>query len=216
MTSERFEVREALTKRVSNAGLSLSTSVLGSLAVYFELLRKWNRRLSLTSLPVETLGDEAIDRLVVEPLLACRYLPKGNAVVVDVGSGGGSPAIPMRIVTPEIVMIMTESRGRKAAFLREAVRVLGLERTSVRTGRFEELRTDQTLQSSVDVITVRAVRIDAATVDTARSLLKLGGSLCLFASDVARRDEFGAQLIHRIHFKLLPDRSYLDIFRRIG
>ena len=91
---------------------------------YFELLRKWNRKVSLTALPVEDAGDEAIDRLLIEPVLATKYLPKSDATALDIGSGGGSPAIPMKLAAPGISLRMVESKTRKAAFLREVVRTL--------------------------------------------------------------------------------------------
>ena len=88
-------IREKLAKRASKAGLSLSEGVIDGLNAYFELLRKWNRKVSLTALPVEEGGDEAIDRLLVEPVMAAKYLPRPDSTVLDIGSGGGSPAIPM-------------------------------------------------------------------------------------------------------------------------
>ena len=59
-------MRERLAKRASKAGIQLSAAAIEGLSGYFELLRKWNRKVSLTSLPVEEEGDEAIDRLLLE------------------------------------------------------------------------------------------------------------------------------------------------------
>ncbi len=89
--------------------------------------------------PVEDAGDEAIDRLLIEPVLATKYLPAPDATVLDIGSGGGSPAIPMKLAAPGISLRMVESKTRKAAFLREVVRTLELDRTAVEAVRFEEL-----------------------------------------------------------------------------
>ena len=68
--------------------------------------------------------DETFDRLLIEPLIASRYLPSTDCSVIDVGSGGGSPAIPLKLAMPGISLRMVESKTRKAAFLREAVRRL--------------------------------------------------------------------------------------------
>ena len=126
-----MQIRERLAKRASKAGVPLSEAAITGLSDYFELLRKWNRKVSLTSLPVDAEGDEAIDRLLVEPVIAAKYLPRPDAEVLDIGSGGGSPAIPMKIAAPEMRLRMVESKTRKAAFLREVVRSLDLDRTSV-------------------------------------------------------------------------------------
>jgi 16S rRNA (guanine527-N7)-methyltransferase len=172
--------RERLAKRCRKAGLTLPPDVILSLEAYFELLAKWNRKVSLTSLPVSEGSDEAIDRLLLEPVLAARYLPDHSSAVIDIGSGGGSPAIPMKVSSPGISMRMVESKTRKAAFLREAVRQLSLEHTAVDAARFKDLLTRPEMHESADVITMRAVRIERQTLMELRGFLKPEGLLFLF------------------------------------
>jgi len=156
--------------------------VAEGLAAYFELLQKWNRKVSLTALPVEDAGDEAIDRLLIEPALAARSLPTPDSSIIDVGSGGGSPAIPLRLVAPGTSLRMVESKTRKAAFLREAARVLELERTEVDAVRFEELLARPELHETMDVVTLRAVKVEPKTLAALQSFLRLGGLLFLFGT----------------------------------
>jgi 16S rRNA (guanine527-N7)-methyltransferase len=144
---------------------------------------------SLTALPVEEIGDEAIDRLLIEPLLAAKWLPAPTNSTIDVGSGGGSPAIPLKIAAPGMFMRMVESKTRKAAFLREVVRVLQLERTEVDAVRLEQLLVRPDLHESADVITVRAVRVDAKALVGLQSFLRPGGQLFLFGSGEGARLE---------------------------
>jgi 16S rRNA (guanine527-N7)-methyltransferase len=176
------QIREKLARRAAKAGLTLSEATFSGLEAYFELLRKWNQRVSLTSLRVDQCDDEAVDRLLIEPALATRYLPRMNSTVIDIGSGGGSPAIPMKLVAPGIAMLMVESRTRKAAFLREAVRQLGLDRTDVQATRFEELLSKPTLHDSSDAITLRAVKVDAKILAAVQSFLRPGGFVLLFTA----------------------------------
>jgi 16S rRNA (guanine527-N7)-methyltransferase len=176
------QIRERLAKRASKAGVPLSKVAIAGLCQYFELLRKWNRKVSLTSLPVDEEGDEAIDRLLVEPVIAAKYLPRPDAEVLDIGSGGGSPAIPMKIAAPEMALRMVESKTRKAAFLREIVRTLDLDRTSVDAVRSEELLARPMLHDAADVVTMRAVRVDRKTLSQVQSFIKPGGSLFLFGT----------------------------------
>jgi 16S rRNA (guanine527-N7)-methyltransferase len=179
-------VREKLAKRATKAGLALPETTLKRLEAYFNLLQKWNQRVSLTALPVGDAADEAIDRLLIEPVLAARHLPTPHASVIDIGSGGGSPAIPMKLAAPGISMLMVESKTRKAAFLREAVRQLGLAQTVVESCRFEELLAKPELHDSVDVVTLRAVKVDQKTLAALQSFLKPGGQLFLFTAVSAR------------------------------
>lgn len=208
-------VREKLAKRASKACLTLSDASIEGLSAYFELLQKWNRKVSLTSLPVETEGDEAIDRLLLEPVIAARFLP-GNPEVLDIGSGGGSPAIPMKIVSPETTLRMVESKTRKAAFLREVVRRLDLDRTSVDAVRFEELLARPTLHDAVDVVTLRAVRVDRKTLAEVQSFIKPGGLLFLFGANTSAADLGVPHLAVEANHDLLRQwGSRLEILRKV-
>ena len=181
-----MQIREKLARRAAKVGLALPESSISGLEAYFEVLRKWNRRISLTALPVEQVGDEAVDRLLVEPALAAKYLPRGNMSVIDIGSGGGSPAIPMKLVAPGISLLMVESRTRKAAFLREAIRHLGLSSTDVESARFEELLARPLLHASADVATLRAVKVEAKSLAAIQSFVKPLGLVFLFTTESNR------------------------------
>lgn len=174
--------REKLARRAKKAGLAISREVNSGLEAYFDLLRKWNPKVSLTSLPLEELADETLDRLFIEPLLAAKYLPHDGAIVMDVGSGGGSPAIPMKLASPRISMRMVESKTRKAAFLHEVVRQLSLQDAFVESARFEELLSRPELHESADVVTMRAVRTERKTLMGLQAFLKPGGAVFLFRS----------------------------------
>jgi 16S rRNA (guanine527-N7)-methyltransferase len=195
-------IREKLAKRASKAGLSLSEGVIEGLIAYFDLLRKWNRKISLTSLPVEEEADEAIDRLLIEPVVATKFLPSSTGILLDLGSGGGSPAIPMKLANPGVSLRMVESKTRKAAFLREVVRSLNLESTSVDAVRFEELLVRPGLHDAVDVVTLRAVRVDRKTLTTLQCFLKPGGLVFLFGTSASALPDFGSP-------DLLPSSSHL-------
>jgi 16S rRNA (guanine527-N7)-methyltransferase len=101
---------------------------------------------------------------------------------VDIGSGGGSPAIPLRLASGQLSLVMIESKTRKAVFLREVVRELNLARTTVEAARAEELLPRADLHESADVVTVRAVRIERRMFLTLQAFLKPGGDVFMFRS----------------------------------
>src|SRR5580698_4081735 len=84
---------------------------------HYDLLTRWNRVLSLTS--VRTV-EEAVERHYCESVLAASRLPEGPLSVADIGSGAGFPGIPLAIARPDCRVVLIESHQRKAAFLKEA------------------------------------------------------------------------------------------------
>lgn len=176
---ERRRLAERIGRRTGRARLEVDASLLRALAAYVDLLMRWNRHINLTALSVD---DQGIDRLIVEPLVAAQRLPMPEAVVTDIGSGGGSPAVPMKLAVPALRLRMVESRTRKAAFLREAVRQLGLDGTVVEACRFEELAAREELLGESDVVSVRAVRVGQRMLRQIQPLVRPGGAVFLFRS----------------------------------
>ena len=172
-----------LQQRAQRARLELAPPVVERLVAYVELLQRWNERMNLTALDDR---DTGLDRLVVEPLIAARHLPNLAASIIDIGSGGGSPAIPLRLVMRGGSMLMVEPKTRKAAFLREAIRHLELEDTAVETGRFETLLAVPDLHETFDVLTLRAVRVEGRVLRGLQAFVKPQGELFLFRGS---RDE---------------------------
>jgi 16S rRNA (guanine527-N7)-methyltransferase len=173
------DFRTRLAKRAARIGLFLDEGLANSLTAYYELLARWNRKINLTSIENP---DEAIDRLLLEPVLAARSLslPAGPMELIDVGSGGGSPAIPLALALPSARLTMVEVKARKSAFLREAVRHLGLQGATVENARYEVLLASPGMLERFDLLSVRAVRIEPRILMTLQAFLKPGGQLLMF------------------------------------
>lgn len=170
----------AITRRVSAARLSVDSGVIEKLGAYVELLARWNKKINLTALPLNPPTDQTLDRLIVEPLIAAGRVEASDRLAVDVGSGGGSPAIPLKLAASHLRMVMVESRTRKSAFLREAVRELGLPDVEVANCRLEELTAQGELRGVVDVVTMRAVGPSEALWAEIRALLGPAGRVFWF------------------------------------
>lgn len=179
------EIRDRIAKRCEKAGVSLSAEKLSRLATYFGFLAKWNRKINLTSLKLEPASDEAVDRLIVEPLVAARHMAD-EGMLLDLGSGGGSPGLILKIARPSIQLVLVEAKARKAAFLRDVVRELGVAATEVVTTRFEELLTRPDLHEGAAYISIRAVRADAALWRIILAFLGPRGVVLWFTSNHGR------------------------------
>jgi 16S rRNA (guanine527-N7)-methyltransferase len=166
-----------LTRRASRAGLFLSDELVERLEMFFGLLFRWNQKINLTSIADP---DEAIDRLLLEPLLAARHVPASATRLMDIGSGGGSPAIPLKLALPHLHLTMVEAKVRKSAFLREASRQLGLIATEVETTRVEELLARPQLHEAFDLVSLRAVRLEMRMLNTMQAFLRPGGHVLVF------------------------------------
>lgn len=178
---------ELIQDRAARAGIDVAAPTAAQLARYVEILAAWNRRINLTSLAVDPPAEAAIDRLIVEPLVAVQLLTADDRRVMDIGSGGGSPAIPMKIAAPECQFVLIEAKDRKSAFLREVVRQLALRDTEVRTARVEDLAAPASARAAADVVTLRAVRMDDAMVEAIRRQVRPGGRLFWFQSTESDR-----------------------------
>lgn len=175
------EFRDRLKRRSKAADVILEPSLIEKLEVYYQLLAKWNAKINLSAYRLTADGeDNAIDRLLIEPLVAARYIPDSARTLLDAGSGGGSPAIPLALAAPQVHLRMVEVKTRKTVFLREAVRTLGLEHADVETARFEELLSRPELHETLDLVSIRAVRIETRTLRTLQEFLCPGGNLFLF------------------------------------
>jgi 16S rRNA (guanine527-N7)-methyltransferase len=171
------DLRTRLARRASKAGVFIDVELSDRLLAFYELLSRWNRKINLTALDEP---DAAIDRLLLEPVVAARHVPVTASALMDIGSGGGSPAIPLKLAVPRLALTMVEVKARKSAFLREAIRHLQLENATVETSRYEELLARPELHESFDVLSLRAVRVESEALTTLQAFVKPGGVLFLF------------------------------------
>jgi 16S rRNA (guanine527-N7)-methyltransferase len=213
MTSREFADR--VTRRARKAAVRLPDGVVERLEGYYRLLEAWNAKINLTALDLANGPDSTIDRLLIEPLVAARHLPEGSAVI-DIGSGGGSPAIPLQLMRPDLRMTLVEAKVRKCAFLREAGRHLELTIT-VENSRYESLLARPDLHEAFDVGTMRAVRLESRVLLGLQAFLRPGGQFLLFRGPV------GADMPsvvspplfwHATHMLLESDRSRLVVLRK--
>lgn len=165
-----------------HTGVDVDQRQLHQLVVYLTALGRWNRTINLTSLDVDSFPDTTLARLIVEPLQATQMLSADVGPWYDLGSGGGSPALPLKVLRPLLSLTMVESKTRKAAFLREVARLMGLASVEVLSSRFADLMTSVPPQSA-RLVTVRAVRVDSSLTQVVHHLLAADGQLVAFGTD---------------------------------
>jgi 16S rRNA (guanine527-N7)-methyltransferase len=170
MTESAATRLNALLAEVSQA--PLDTAQTQRFEVLLSLFIRWNARINLTSIRD---GEGILKRHFFESIACARALPAGISTLLDFGSGAGFPGLPIALCRPEIAVTLAESQGRKAAFLHEAVRVLGVA-AKVHSGRAE------TLAATFDCVTLRAVDKMESAVHSAARLVRPGGWLALMTT----------------------------------
>jgi len=155
----------------------LSELQLAQISTYNQLLQKWNAHINLTAVRDP---EEIITRHFGESLFAARQLlspSETTQTAIDIGSGAGFPGLPLKIWNPELELMLIEAHGKKAVFLREVVRALGLSKVKVFADRAEKL-----LEQS-DLVILRAVERFERILTVAANLVAPHGRLAMLIGD---------------------------------
>lgn len=148
--------------------LSLDPALAPTLLAYLALLDRWNRTYNLTAIrdPAQMLARHLLDSLALLGFV-------GDGALADLGTGPGLPGIPLALARPQLQVTLVESNGKKARFLREAVRTLPLPNARVAQSRIEALDEP----AAYDAISARALATLPLIVALGGHLLKPGGRL---------------------------------------
>ncbi|NJD26185.1 MAG: 16S rRNA (guanine(527)-N(7))-methyltransferase RsmG [Betaproteobacteria bacterium] len=154
----------SLEQGLAELGLDLPGEAQQKLLAFRDLLLKWNRTYNLTALrdPDQAVSHHLLDSLAILPHI-------GSGDLLDVGSGGGLPGLPLAIARPDLPVTLVDTVQKKTTFLQQAAIQLGLTNVTVRHARVEELC------GTFAQITSRAFADLAAFVGLTRHLLTPGG-----------------------------------------
>ena len=157
---------QQLAQGLAAMGLEVPAAAQEKLLAYAALLEKWNKTYSLTALRG---ADKAVSHHRLDSLAVLPHVPAGT--LLDVGSGGGMPGIPLAIVLPELAVTLIDSNSKKTAFLRQAAIELRLSNVNVHCGRVEQYHPSLPFSA----ITSRAFAELADFVVLSRHLLAADG-----------------------------------------
>lgn len=163
-------IAELLAPYLGVSAIPVPPGIYDQLACYLELILKWNARINLTAIrnPEEIVrrhfGESLFAGLHLQETKSSSFEKRNSDSLLDLGSGAGFPGIPIQLLWPQLPVTLAESRTRKAAFLREAVRVLNLK-SEVWAGRAEAMPPHRRFHT----VTLRAVdEMDAAVAEAVR------------------------------------------------
>jgi 16S rRNA (guanine527-N7)-methyltransferase len=218
---------EYLKSAAAKLGLHLTSSQLEQFRTYYQELVEWNRRANLTS--ITDFGEVQIKHFLDSVTVTTAFKQPVNAglSLIDVGSGGGFPGLPVKIIFPNIRLVLLEATGKKAAFLRHITEVLGLENVEIVAGRAEVIAHQAQYRQRFDVVLSRAVAPLATLAELCLPLCAIGGSFIAQKkgdADLELSQAAGAigilgggrPEIKMVDLKELADKRYLVVIKKIA
>lgn len=162
---------DLLRTGLAELGIPFGEDQVRSFLAYLAELRKWNRAHSLTSLRTDR---DIVVKHFLDSLLFLGAVPAHARSLADVGSGAGFPGVPIRIMRPDLRVVLIEPTKKKAVFLRHVCHLLGLDGVVVRDQRLEEIE-----DLRVDVAVTRALFSVKDFIVKTQAIVAAGGTLIL-------------------------------------
>ncbi|NLP43989.1 MAG: 16S rRNA (guanine(527)-N(7))-methyltransferase RsmG [Peptococcaceae bacterium] len=158
--------------------IDISEAQLKQFAIFTDLLLEWNERINLTAI---TELDEIMVKHFLDSLIFCKWLDrssfKENIVLADLGTGAGFPGIPLKIIFPQMKIVLIDSLNKRINFLNIVKKELCLENLETHHARAEDIGRDINFRQTFDIVVARAVAELAVLLEYCSPLLKVGGHL---------------------------------------
>lgn len=190
----------ALTETASNYGVKILPSQLDLFRIYLDELWDWNLHMNLTGL---SSRREMVIELFLDSLIPAPFIPTRGRML-DVGSGAGFPAVPLKIYIPSLKITLLEANSKKVSFLRHVIRLLGLKQIDVIQGRIEK-DNGRLSHGGFPLITARALAGLGQTLSWCAPYLCQGGLLVSFLGPRAEDDLKENRQIMKSHGMVLHE-----------
>ena len=209
---------EILQQGSLELGVSLSYAQLASFLKYLRELQAWNKKINLTSITEE---KDIIIKHFLDSLTSARFLP-GVDTLLDIGSGGGFPGLPLKIAIPSLKITLMDSVEKKVHFIRHMIRTLDLKGADAISGRVESPELIDRLSGSFDCVTSRAFAELEAFVSLGAPYVRPGGILLAMKGPAVEEEiramgavkGFSAPEVHEIEVPFSDRKTNLVVMRK--
>ena len=209
---------ETLKKELALMGMEATDDRISQFRDYYELLLEWNKKMNLT---VITELNEVIQKHFLDSAALGKYCRLNQHLsLADVGSGAGFPGIPLKILFPELEVILMDSVGKRVTFMKEVISQLGLQKIEAVHGRAEDLARAGEYREKFDFCVSRAVADLSSLVEYCLPFVKIDGLFVAYKSanveeEIERAGKaiqlLGGRLDKKEEFQI-PNSSYRRTF----
>jgi len=167
------EYFDILNEASNNEGLKFDQKKYDQFMLYKDLIKEWNEKINLTAIK----EDEAIvKKHFIDSMKVFKFDQLKNAKnVIDIGTGGGFPGIPMKIIKPEVNIVLLDSLNKRIIFLNEVINRLDLKNIKAIHGRAEDFAKEKQYREKFDVAVSRAVANLTVLSEYCIPYVKVGG-----------------------------------------
>lgn len=189
---QRTNIQSLLSSSASSIGINMTADQVSKFMIYLKQLKEWNKITNLTSIVKD---EEIVIKHFIDSIAAIRaenFIDGG--LIFDIGSGAGFPGIPIKILRPDLRLVLVEPSKKKSSFLRYIIGLLKLDNVDVFEGSLEQLAEDFTDREQANYIVARGIKFEFI-IDLSRIILTSNGRILLFLSTLVDRARIDSKAI---------------------
>jgi 16S rRNA (guanine527-N7)-methyltransferase len=189
---QNSDIHSLLCNSAASIGIDLTTNHVSQFINYLNQLKEWNKTTNLTSIVKD---EEIIIKHFIDSIAAlnAENFIEGS-LIFDIGSGAGFPGIPLKILRPDLRLVLIEPSKKKSSFLRYIVGSLKLQHVDIFEGSMEQFAEDLRSNELAHYLIARGIKFEFI-IDLSKTILISTGKILLFLSSAVDKTRLGAQVV---------------------
>ena len=181
---------DLLEKSLEKLNIEFNNEQIQKFNAYYELLIEWNNKINLTTI---TEYDDVVSKHFIDSILICGFIDLSGKKIIDIGTGGGFPGIPVKIISPDTDIVLLDSLNKRIKFLDEVIDELALENIRTVHSRAEDISHKADHREKYDICVSRAVANLSTLSEYCLPLVKPDGKFISYKSGDVDEEAAGAK-----------------------
>lgn len=189
---QRADIQSLLSRSASSIGINLTAEQVSKFMIYLQQLKEWNKTTNLTSIVKD---EEVVIKHFIDSIAAIKaenFID--GSLIFDIGSGAGFPGIPIKILRPDLRLVLVEPSKKKSSFLRYIIGLLKLRDVDIFEGSLEQFADSFINHEQASYIVARGIKFEFI-IDLSRTILTSNGRILLFLSTSIDRSRIDSRTI---------------------